>query len=138
MTTLATDWRDARAGDPDFDRVRWNQQLEVETTTLDRLIEHFGVPAFVKIDVEGSEPAVLAGLGRPVPALSFEYLPRALQDVQACLTRLIALGPYQFNWSVGESNELASDRWLDASELLTTLRTPAAHRRSGDVYARLA
>ena len=107
-------------------------------TTLDRLIEHFGVPAFVKIDVEGSEPAVLAGLGRPVPALSFEYLPRALQEVQACLTRLIALGPYQFNWSVGESNELASDRWLDASELLTTLRTPAAHRRSGDVYARLA
>jgi hypothetical protein len=39
---------------------------------------------------------------------------------------------------VGESNELASDQWLDASELLTMLRTPAAHRRSGDVYARLA
>ena len=95
----------------------------VDTTTLDRLIEQFGVPAFVKIDVEGSEPAVLAGLGRPVPALSFEYLPRALEEVQACLARLITLGPYQFNWSVGESNQLASDRWLDASELLAKLRT---------------
>jgi FkbM family methyltransferase len=137
VTTLATDWRDARSGDPDFDRVQWNQQIEVETTTLDRLIGQFGVPAFIKIDVEGSEPAVLAGLGRAVPALSFEYLPRALQELQACLTRLIALGPYQFNWSVGESNQLASDRWLDASELLTTLRTPAAHGRPGDVYARL-
>ena len=61
----------------------------------------------------------------------------ALQEVQACLTRLIALGPYQFNWSIGESNQLASDRWLGASEMLATLRTPAAQRRPGDVYARL-
>ena len=137
VTTLATEWRDARARDPDFARVRWNRQIEVETTTLDRLIEQFGVPAFVKIDAEGSEPAVLAGLGRPVPALSFEYLPRAFQDVCVCLTRLIALGPYRFNWSVGESNQLASDQWLDASELLAALRIRVAQGRPGDVYARL-
>jgi FkbM family methyltransferase len=137
VTTLASDWRDARASDPDFERVHWNRQIEVETTTLDLLIEQFGVPAFIKIDVEGSEPAVLAGLGRAVAALSFEYLPRALQDVQVCLTRLSALGPYQFNWSVGESNRLASDEWLDASALLAALRTRTTHRRPGDVYARL-
>jgi len=117
--------------------VRWNRRVEIDTTTLDSLIERFGVPAFIKIDVEGSEPAVLAGLGRFVPALSFEYLPRALREVQACLERLTALGPYRFNWSIGESNQLASDRWLDPSELLATLRTPAAQRRPGDVYARL-
>jgi len=137
VTTLATDWRDARAGDPDFDRVRWNRQIDVEITTLDRLIDRFGTPAFVKIDVEGSEPAVLAGLGRAVPALSFEYLPRALQEVQRCLTRLSALGSYQFKWSVGESNQLASGEWLDAGELIAALRTPVAQQRAGDVYARL-
>ena len=137
VTTLATEWRDARAEDPDFARVRWNRRIEIDATTLDRLIEQFGVPAFIKIDVEGSEPAVLAGLGRPVRALSFEYLPRVLHEVQVCLTRLVDLGQYQFNWSVGESYQLASDRWLDASEVLATLRTPAAQRRPGDVYARL-
>jgi len=137
VTTLAPEWREARARDPDFARVEWNRRIEIETTTLDRLIEQFGAPAFVKIDVEGSEPAVLAGLGRPVPALSFEYLPRALEEVRQCLTRLIDLGPYQFNWSAGESSQLASDRWVDASTILATLRTPAAQRRPGDVYARL-
>jgi FkbM family methyltransferase len=138
VTTLASAWRDARARDPDFARVRWNRRIEIEPTTLDRLIERFGMPAFAKIDVEGSEPAVLAGLGRALPALSFEYLPRALEEVHACVRRLAALGPYRFNWAIGESGQLASDRWLDGQDLLDTLRTPAAQRRPGDVYARLS
>ena len=110
VTTLSAAWREARTRDPDFTRVRWNRQIEVDTMTLDRLIERFGIPDFVKMDVEGSEPAVLAGLSRPVPSLSFEYLPRALDDVEACVTRLNDLGAYRFNWSTGESYRLASQR----------------------------
>ncbi|HEV3062981.1 MAG TPA: FkbM family methyltransferase [Vicinamibacterales bacterium] len=136
VTTLEGAWRDARARDPDFARVRWNRRIEVTTITLDLLIERFGMPAFMKIDVEGSEPAVLAGLTQPLPALSFEYLPRALGEVDACIHRLRALGRYRFNWSIGESGRMESTRWLDDQELLEALRTPAAQRRSGDVYAR--
>ena len=101
------------------------------------LIARFGVPAFIKIDVEGGEPAVLGGLTRPVPALSFEYLPRALDQVDACVTYLTALGPYQYNWSSGESYSLASASWLTAGELSAALSAPEAQQRSGDVYARL-
>jgi len=138
VTTLAEPWRQARAGDPDFSRVAWNRRIEVETTTLDALIGTHGVPAFVKIDVEGSEPAVLAGLTQAVPALSFEYLPRALDHVEASIARLLALAAYRFNWSLGESYRLASSGWMDDRELLASLRSPEAQRRPGDVYARIA
>jgi hypothetical protein len=50
----------------------------------------------------------------------------------------MSLAPYVFNWSIGESSRLASARWLDASDVLDALRTPAAQRRPGDVYARLS
>lgn len=137
MTTLADDWRGDRGRDPEFSTVRWNGSVDVTATTLDALIERFGVPVFIKIDVEGAEPEVLDGLSQPVAAVSFEYLPRALDYVEAGVALLDALGPYRFNWSPGETYRLAADRWLTGAELVVALETTDAQRRSGDVYARL-
>jgi FkbM family methyltransferase len=138
VTTLASEWRRARAQEAGFKGVEWNRQLEIEVTTLDRLIERFGVPAFVKLDVEGSEPAILRGLSQAVPAISFEYLPWTLEESAACVARLDALGAYTFNWSVGEGFQLASPHWLTSRDILAALRTPEAQRRAGDVYAQRA
>ena len=138
VTSLASDWRDARAGDADFAHVRWNRSMEIEVTTLDVLAAQYGAPAFIKLDIEGSEPAALAGLSRPVPALAFEYLPRALDRVEACVNRLDSLDRYVYNWSPGESYTFASASWLDGPGLLESLRGRKAQRRSGDVYARRA
>jgi FkbM family methyltransferase len=138
VSTLSEGWRDARASEPGFAGVDWNRRVEVETTTLDRLIDRYGAPRFVKIDCEGSEAAALAGLTQAVPCLSFEYLPWTTGEAQACVTRLAALGPYRFNWSAGETSRLASDLWLTGPELIERLRSREAQRRPGDVYARLS
>jgi FkbM family methyltransferase len=131
-------WHGGARHAPTIPTARVRGIVRSDRNDLDKLIETFGVPAFMKIDVEGSEPAVLAGLGRAVPALSFEYLPRALDEVRVCVARLDTLGGYRFNWSVGESSRLALDRWVDATGLLAGLRSPDAQRRPGDVYARLS
>jgi hypothetical protein len=134
-------WRDARSREPGFGGVEWNRRVRVRTVTADDLIARYGEPAFVKIDVEGGEPAVLDGLSRPVRALSFEYLPGAIDEVRTCAERLAALSGahagYEFNWSVGESYVLASEPWLDANGLVAALGALDAGARSGDVYARL-
>jgi FkbM family methyltransferase len=136
VTTASPASRDARAGESEFASVAWNRVVRVPVTTLDALIEQFGMPAFMKIDVEGAEPDVLEGLPRAAPGLSFEYLPRALEPVERCVARLTQLDPYLFNWSRGQSFALASTSWITGPELLDALRSPLAKRGAGDVYAR--
>ena len=79
---------------------------------------------------------MLAGLSHPIRTLSFEYLPGALEEVEACATRLQALGSCEFNWSPGETFHLAPSAWQTPVELVAALRTLEAQRCSGDVYAR--
>ena len=46
-------------------------------------------------------------------------------------------GCVHFNWSIGESYRLATERWMTDAELFAALETTEAQRRPGDVYARL-
>lgn len=138
VSTLSTDWMAAIQQDPSFAGVRWQQATAVPLTTLDALIDQYGLPVFCKIDVEGYEWEVLRGLSRPLPALSLEYIPATIEDTFRCLQRLEQLagkhGRYEFNYFVGESHRWQSPTWLDADALAPQL---TACKRSGDVVARL-
>ena len=135
VATLSPDYI-AQAGESrGFRRVRWREEVEVEVTTLDALIAAHGVPAFCKIDVEGYEHAVLEGLSRPLPGLSIEYLPAALDPALVAIARLNRLGTYRFNRSVGESMVLAIPRWMGAAEIGAELKRLPRDDKAGDVYA---
>jgi FkbM family methyltransferase len=137
VASLSSDWRQRVAASPGFRRVRWRENVRVKVTTLDALIATHGMPDFCKIDVEGYEAAVLEGLSRPLPALSFEYLAVSIEDTLAAITRLQSLGRYRFNRSAGESMRLATPDWLDGWEMAAALRHLPAGEASGDIYARL-
>ena len=98
-------------------------------TTLDALIAEHGQPAFAKIDVEGFEATVLAGLSRPLPALSFEFTTIQRDVALACLARLAALGRYGFDVALGESQVLTFNRWISGRRHGRPHRRPAARRQ---------
>ena len=106
VTTLSQAWVDNVQREPGFENVRWARGERVEVVTLQSLIERYGEPAFVKVDVEGFEAEVLAGLATPVRALSFEYVPATREIALDCIERLAALAQYRYNWSVGETHRL--------------------------------
>ncbi len=137
LTTLSETWARRIGADPSFRGVSWPSRARVPVTTLDALIAAHGRPDFVKIDVEGYEAEVLAGLSTPVRALSFEYLAVARDLALACIERLSALGDYEYNLSRGESHRFAAPRWLEASAIGAALSRLAPDAGSGDVYARL-
>lgn len=138
VSSLSREWIDAARRVPDLARAQWSRSVPTTVTTLDRLIERYGVPDFCKIDVEGYEPEVLAGLSRAVPALSFEYTPWRIEPALACIERLERLANYRFALSREESFRFVSDPWCDGVALRRLLREEAAARQAmfGDVYAR--
>lgn len=137
VSTTASAWRERVGQSQSFASVTWDDSVEVDVTTLDSLIDRFGVPDFCKIDVEGSELAVLQGLSRPLPLLSFEYIPAAKADAAACIACLEELGRYEFNWSRGESQQLRDEYWITPEEMTVRLRELEFDEPSGDIYARL-
>ena len=138
VSSLAEDWPNVLPErNPSFRGVRWDDSVEVQVTTLDALIEEYGLPRFCKIDVEGYEAKVLAGLSQPIPALSVEFVAGALDIAEACVRRLEALSGYEFNAIEGEERRFMSKRWLAAEEMVAWLRGVGGNVTSGDVYARL-
>ena len=135
VTTLSQAWVETVQRDPRFKSVSWSRGQRVEVVTLQSLIERHGEPAFVKVDVEGFEAEVLAGLTTPVRALSFEYVPATRAIALDCIERLAVLGTYRYNWSIGETHRLASTQWVDADNMRTQLESLPAMAPSGDVYA---
>jgi FkbM family methyltransferase len=120
MNTFSQKWAEAL----EHDEQRFGYSLEfekgraVEMTTLEHLMVKYGLPFFVKIDVEGYEINVLRGLQRPVPYLSFEvnlpeFGPEGLQCIEV-LSRIAVDG--KFNFTADCHLGLALEQWLDPIE----------------------
>lgn len=137
VSTLAERWRKRLPEEnPTFSGVRWEGRVEVTVTTLDALIREHGLPRFCKIDVEGHEAEVLAGLSQPLEALSVEFVAGGLHVALACVERLRALGDYRFNAIPGEERDFLFPAWLPAEEMEAWLHSGAGGASSGDLYAR--
>ena len=134
VSTLSEAFVAAAAGAPGWEGQAWDAEAEVEVTTLDALVARFGTPSFIKVDVEGHEAEVLAGLSTPPPRLAFEVVVAARPAALEALARARALGYRRFRLTLGESHAWATD-WIDGAAMAETLKTLPVEANSGDVVA---
>jgi FkbM family methyltransferase len=135
VSTVSPGFIAAAQGAPGWEGQDWDRAIEVPVVTLDDLVARHGLPDFVKIDVEGHEAAVLAGLSRPVPALSFEFTTIQRDRALEALDQVARLGSYRFNVSVGEAHALEFAEWTDAAGIAAYLRDTPQATNAGDVFA---
>ena len=77
---------------------------KVNVEIIENFIRKFGVPVYIKIDVEGYEYEVIKGLKTPVPLISFEAnLPEFRDESINIIEYLstISWDKYQFNFTSG-------------------------------------
>lgn len=129
-SSLVSGWGDVIVG-----------HVDVPMLTLDQLIEKYGRPDYCKIDVEGSDVAVLRGLSHPLKLISFEFhfWSDGVNELRQALDRLEALGSYQFNYTRQDKPGFCGPRWGSRDELwdwlgLSTAAPPPSDY--GDVFAR--
>jgi len=128
--TLSAKWSKV-LNDPSLNRwsksMKFNQGYLVQTITLDSLIDSYGSPHYIKIDVEGYEEQVLLSLSKKVPVLSFEAnLPEFTNETLSCIKLLHQLSnkssfniinhEFDFFWPQNRSF-FETAEWIERSNL---------------------
>ncbi|RYF44440.1 MAG: FkbM family methyltransferase, partial [Cytophagaceae bacterium] len=138
LSSFSNSFRDKTTQSGRFAGVRWERREICEIITMDALIEAHGRPRFVKIDVEGFESEVLAGLTTAVPALSVEWVPELPENAEKCIRRLMELGDYEFHMSFGERMTFSRKEWRTHESMLNLIEELRDETSLfGDIYARL-
>ena len=141
LSSFSEDWIKSAQESGRFSDHTWDEKQEIALTTLDNLIQEFGEPQFIKIDVEGFELEVLNGLSSPVAMLSFEYaVPEKTSAIVECIKRLAAISDDEIlcNYSIGESMEWASEKWRSSSDMAQYVEMAEFQNTFfGDIYVKL-
>ena len=133
ISTLAGHWKSGR-----FRTYRWDRSIKVPVSTLDAMIERYGVPVYTKIDVEGFEREVLTGLSQRAGVISFEFNQDFPSHGEECLAKLESLGYTRFQISWGEDDHFYHPTPLPIDEFLAVYRKLMTDTRAwqwGDIYA---
>jgi FkbM family methyltransferase len=137
VATASDSFIAAADGAAGWEGQRWTKTRTVPMTTLDALIARHGVPRFTKIDVEGFEDEVLAGLSQPLPALSLEFTTIERLVALRAISRLSQAADYKFNAAIGESQAFEFAEPVDALTIARWVETLPMEANSGDIYAAL-
>jgi FkbM family methyltransferase len=118
----------------------WEKVVEIQMTTLDKLIEEFGVPHFIKIDVEGYELEALKGLTKPIKMISFEYtVPEQTDVALKCIEQIERHAQsIECNYSAGESMNFHFKNWQSVEQMKDYIKTFEFEQTGhGDIYLRM-
>jgi len=139
ISSISKEWIELVRKSGRFSKYSWNKKRIIPMTTLDKLIEQYGTPSFIKIDVEGFEYQVVKGLSQPVKVLSLEFTPEFIESTFKCIEHLQRLGDIHLNYSMGETMYMALQNWVNPQEMVSILSSFRDDSRIfGDVYVQFS
>lgn len=135
ISSLSVEWMEAIKNEhPNYSEL-WSKQATVPMLKLDTLVTHYGAPEFIKIDVEGYEESVLAGLSLQPPLLSFEFNAAFLPATERCLDSKVFAADSEFNYALGDPSTFEHP-WMGKDQIKKLLGSMDKQDRHGDIFVR--
>jgi FkbM family methyltransferase len=140
ISSFSEDWIKAVQKSGRFKDGNWEKKELVQLTTLDKLIGVYGIPHYIKIDVEGYEYEVLRGLTHQINLISFEFtLPEQIEKTILCLEYLNKMNNnIECNYALETNKNLewCLKQWVDVNqfrEIINSFKT----QHFGDAFIRM-
>jgi len=137
ISSFSEDWIESVKQDRYKDQ-EWNKGIMIEQITLDSIIDKFGNPAFIKIDVEGYESEVIKGLNKETKLISFEYtVPEQIAKAIECIKHIKNINKsVECNYSLGESMKFQLENWTSDTGMINLIQDEKFPTDVGDIYIR--
>jgi FkbM family methyltransferase len=134
LNTVSKNWVEKEKANKPYEIGMWKNEIEVPMVTIDKLVAKYGIPRFIKLDVEGFELSVLSGMSSQPEYLSFEFHADTLDKDEACFEKLSPSTQYDF--TINEPFKFEIGRWVSREEVWNRI---LAGRIStcGELFARM-
>ena len=135
MSSLSAEWREAVTKENRDYEGMWKREVTVPMVTLDALIGRYGMPAYIKVDVEGYEEQALKGLSQCPALLSFEFNRVYLEPALGALENPIFAGA-EFNYTLVDPVKFELQEWVGREELKEKILGLGDGAGLGDIFVR--
>jgi FkbM family methyltransferase len=111
-------------------------EIICKTITLDKLIEVYGIPSLIKIDVEGGEYECITSLTRKVDNLCFEWASEVNDINFKCIDYLFNLGFTQFYLQFEDNYTFRPHEYYDIDIIKGKLNNTIAKQDWGMIWCK--
>jgi len=109
---------------------------EVIVEKIENFIKKYGIPIYIKIDVEGYEYEVIQGLETAVPLISFEAnLPEFCQESVNCISYLSSISSDKYMFNFTTDNFFLREHFVKRNDAIKFLES--TQLRYLEIYAQL-
>jgi FkbM family methyltransferase len=112
------------------------QEIKCKTIKLDALIQQYGVPELIKIDVEGGEFECISSLTQKVNNVCFEWASETNDITFKCINHLLSLGYTNFSIQFKDDYTYRPQIYRDASIVKENLLKTTPKNEWGMIWAK--
>ena len=110
--------------------------IKCKTITIDKLIEEYGLPDLIKIDVEGGEFECLSSLTQKVNNICFEWASETNDITFKCLDYLETLGYTEFTIQFLDNYTYRPDLYTNLTQVKEELNKTTPKNEWGMIWAK--